>query len=805
MTYSSASLVLATDLDGTFLAGDTEQRQQLYSLVDRHPGIRLIWVTGRALEAVMPLLSDPSLPRPDFLVCDVGATVVDGRNLQPVQPLQSRIEERWPGERRVADAMRGFKGLRRQDVPQERRCSYYCDPQVLSRHRSAIEAAARELGCDVLYSADHYLDILPPRTDKGRTLIALARQLKMSRETLLVAGDTLNDLSMYEAGFRGVCVGGSEKALLEATAARKQVLHAREPGCGGILEAVDHFGLVDRDDPHRRTEPRSKAGKARLVMVYHRLPFEEVMRDGRVQFQPPHSPNGIIPSLLSFFAGKGPGSKAPAGHTSTTAAGGEAGSWIAWSTEDRRQGAFETHVAVDPDLYPNLTAVRVPLSKTDVDAFYRRFSKEAFWPTLHTFWERARFREDDWKVFLRVNRLFAEAAAAEAAHGATVWLHDYNLWMAPARLRELRPDLRIAFFHHTYFPSADTFNVVPWRREILGSLLSCDYIGFHIPRQVENFVDVVRGAMPTEVLQREGCAPRFLTYGCAVGLDRMTTRLRVQDRVVGLGAHPVGTDLDRIRRTLTRPAVRTSIETLRREIAPRKLVLSIERLDYTKGTLEKIHAFERLLEADPELHGKVTLVAICVPAAREMTVYRQLQTSIEQAVGRINGRFARLDWTPVRFFARSLSFDDVVAHYAAADVMWITPLRDGLNLVSKEFIATQGIEGGRGVLVLSEFAGAAAELKGALLTNPHDPADLTATLAQALAMDSVESEDRLRQLFGIVEEFDVDRWGRDFLAAARASAEHPDTTEGAGYAGAVAPRDAISPPAGAPPGRISGN
>jgi glucosylglycerol-phosphate synthase len=312
--------------------------------------------------------------------------------------------------------------------------------------------------------------------------------------------------------------------------------------------------------------------------------------------------------------------------------------------------------------------------------------------------------------------------------------------------------------------------VVPWRREILGSLLSCDYIGFHIPRQVENFVDVVRGAMPTEVLERASCAPRFLTYGCAVGLDTMSTRLRVGDREVGLGAHPVGTDLDRIRRVLSQAAVRSSLEKLRREISPRKLVLAIERLDYTKGTLEKLDAFERLIEAQPHLQGKVTLVVICVPAAKEMTIYRQLQIQIEQAVGRINGRHSRLDWTPVRFFARPLPFEEVVAHYAAADVMWITPLRDGLNLVSKEFVATQGIEGGRGVLVLSEFAGAAAELKGALLTNPHDPADLAAVLAQALVMDPDEAEGRMRQLFGIVEEFDVDRWGRDFLAAVRGEA-----------------------------------
>lgn len=746
-TPQPATFILATDLDGTFLAGDPGHRQSLYRLVARHPGIALVWITGRGLEAVMPLLSDPSLPRPDYLVCDVGATVVDGRSLQPLQPLQSHIDARWPGERPVAEAMRAFPALLRQDVPQERRCSYFCEPLALAPQREAINAAARELGCAVLYSADRYLDILPPRTDKGLTLQALARQLGLADNDILVAGDTLNDLSMYAAGFKGVCVGDSEPALLEATRGMDTVLHATASGCGGILEAIEHFGMLEHDDPHRIETPAVSTGNASLVMVYHRLPYEEFIEDGELKRRRPTSPNGIIPSLLSFFGG------------------GQDGSWLAWSIDDPKRGAFQTHTPVDAVQYPHLTAVRVPLSKAEVDAFYKRFSKEAFWPMLHTFWERARFREEDWKVFLRVNRRFAEAAAAEAAPGATVWLHDYNLWMVPGRLRELRPDLKIAFFHHTHFPSADVFNVVPWRREILGSLLSCDYIGFHVPRQVENFVDVVRGAMPAEVLARESCAPRFLTYGCAVGMDTMATRIRVGDREVGLGAHPVGTDVARIRSLLATPAVRNGIEKLRREISPRKLVLSIERLDYTKGTLEKLGAFERLLEAQPQLQGKVTLVVVCVPAAKEMTVYQKLQTQIEQAVGRINGLYSRLDWTPVRFFARPLPFEEVVAHYAAADVMWITPLRDGLNLVAKEFVAAQGIQGGRGVLVLSEFAGAAAELKGALLTNPHDPADLTAALQQALAMDQDEAEGRLRQLYGIVEEYDVERWGRDFLSA----------------------------------------
>ncbi|MCW5572493.1 MAG: glucosylglycerol-phosphate synthase [Steroidobacteraceae bacterium] len=747
----SSRLVLATDLDGTFLAGEPGQRQSLYRLVDQHPQIRLIWITGRALEAVMPLLADPALPRPDFLVCDVGATVLDGQSLQPVQPLQSRIAARWPGERPVAEAMNAFPGLRRQEVPQERRCSYYYDPEDFAGQREQIEQAARDLGCDALYSAARYLDILPPRTNKGRTLSELVRLLKLPRAGVLVAGDTLNDLSMYEAGFRGVCVGGSEPALLEATAGRDGVLHARDPGCGGILEAIEHFGLLPHDDPHRPATEPPRRGKSELVMVYHRLPYEEVQEGEEIRLRPPRSPNGIIPSLLGFFGG------------------GRAGSWVAWSIDEGQRKRLPTRFAIDPERFPNLTAVRVPLTRAEVDTYYKRFSKEAFWPMLHTFWERARFRDDDWQTFQRVNRRFAEVVAADAAAGATVWLHDYNLWMVPGRLRELRPDVRIAFFHHTYFPSTDVFNVVPWRREILGSLLCCDYIGFHIPRQVENFVDVVRGAMPTEILARENCAPRFLTYGCAVGLDRMTTRLRAGHRQVGLGAHPVGTDLARIRRTLAQPEVRTGIDKLRREIHPRKLVLSVERLDYTKGTLEKLRAFEHLLESRPELHGQVTLVAICVPAAREMTVYRQLQVQIEQAVGRINGHHARLDWTPVRFFARPLPFEEIVAHYAAADVMWITPLRDGLNLVAKEFVATQGIEGGHGVLVLSEFAGAGAELKGALLTNPHDQADLGTTLARALAMDRIEAADRLRQLYAIVEEFDVDRWGRDFLDAVQRS------------------------------------
>lgn len=737
-------MLLATDLDGTFLAGDPEDRLSLYQTIAAHPEIQLAYVTGRSLEAVLPLLADPTLPQPDFIIADVGATFVHGDTLQPIQQLQSQVDACWPGENQVAQALEGF-GLERQDVPQARRCSYFCTPEQAAD--PALAQVAETLGCDLLYSADRYLDFLPKGINKGTSLKALVDWLEIDDDQVLACGDTLNDLNMLDGTYKGVCVGHSEPKLLKATEHQSWILQADRPGCGGILQAFVHFGFLGEHGIAAEKRSATKPGRAELVMVYHRLPYEEYRgADGKVQRRRPTSPNGIIPTLMSFFGDSRPGS------------------WVAWAVDEEGDETFETHTTVDAERYPKLTAVRVALSKREVDIFYKRFSKEAFWPTLHTFWERARFEEDDWQVFLRVNRAFAERTAKEAAEGAVVWLHDYNLWMVPVYLRELRPDLRIAFFHHTYFPSADVFNVLPWRRQIIGSLLQCDYIGFHIPRQVENFVDVARGVTPLQIVSRQNCAPRFVTYGCAVGLERMTTAVDTGSRVVKLGAHPVGLDIDRVRNALVQEKTREQMAHLREELRGIKLVLSVERLDYTKGILEKLQAYERLLADNPELHKKITLVSICVPAAREMTIYDELQAQIEQAVGRINGRFARIGWTPVQFFFRSFPFDEVVAWYAMADVMWITPLRDGLNLVAKEFVATQGLTDGQGVLALSEFAGAAAELKGALLTNPHDTADLAQTCYLALNMPKAEARARLRELFDIVSYNDIRRWGDEFLA-----------------------------------------
>ena len=296
-------------------------------------------------------------------------------------------------------------------------------------------------------------------------------------------------------------------------------------------------------------------------------------------------------------------------------------------------------------------------------------------------------------------------------------------------------------------------------------------MGFQIPRFAENFVEVVRSHAPTLVLKRTKCAPRFVSYGSALGIDEMCTSLQVNDRTVGVGAHPVGIDTERVREILRRPESIEAVERVRTELRGRKCVVSVERLDYVKGQLEKLDAFERLLEDHPELHGKVELVNIVTPAAPGIRIYRSVREDVDRAVGRINGRFGRLDWAPVRYFFRAVPFEDVLAYLANADVAWIAPLRDGLNLVAKEFVAAQTEVEKTGMLLLSEYAGAAVELHGALLTNPYHAAQMKNDLHRALTMDATERAERMRRLSEIVLHHDVRRWGEGFLDAVARSTE----------------------------------
>jgi glucosylglycerol-phosphate synthase len=525
------------------------------------------------------------------------------------------------------------------------------------------------------------------------------------------------------------------------------VYHAGKTGCGGILESIEYFDEFRSYFPKEQIEKAAAtSGENQLLMVYHRLPYELQEINGRQEHIPPRSPNGIIPSLLGFFRG------------------GRTGTWIAWEEVEKKKEVLR-NVYVDEKKYPNLMVSRIPLSRKDVDTFYRVFSKEAFWPTIFSFIDRATFNHAHWDHFVKINRLFAEKTAAEADHKAFVWIHDYNLWMVPGILRQLRPDLTIAFFHHTSFPPADIFNIIPWRGEIIGSLLQCDYIGFHIPRYVENFIDVVKSQIPIKIIDETNCTERFLSYSCPLGVEKMTRTIGIDKRRIKLGAHPVGVNVDYIKEVYSQPGTQKLIEEIRGQFGKtKKVILSVERLDYVKGPLEKILAFKDFLDQYPEFHGKVELINICTPPSKGMKVYEKIQQELEQAIGKINGKYSTIGWTPIHFFFRAIPFEQLIAYYSVADIAWITPLRDGLNLVAKEYVATQGLKKEEsGVLLLSEFAGASVELKYALLTNPYDRKSLKEGLLQALTMDLSERQLRMKRLFESVKYFNIDFWGEEFL------------------------------------------
>lgn len=480
--------------------------------------------------------------------------------------------------------------------------------------------------------------------------------------------------------------------------------------------------------------------KSSLVIVYHRQPSEEVLVDGKIVYRTHKSPNGIVPTLKSFFNRLDPG----------------AGAWVAWKIYDPKKGVdFERVVHVE-DPRGGYTVSRLPLTAEQVESFYHITSKEALWPILHSFPRLYQYENVDWETFRTVNRKFAEAAAEQVEDDGLVWVHDYNLWLVPAYLRALKPNVRIAFFHHTPFPAADVFNILPWRREIVDSLLQCDLVGFHIPRYAKNFADVARSLSGAKI---EGWAPvekGLSAEGMALSEPEVPVSLRTPERSVRLGVAPVGANPELIESILATPESHALQAQLLGELGGRKLLMTVGRTDYTKGMIECMLAFERLLERRPELIDKVKMLVTSVRAASAMSIYEDTQRDIEATVGRINGRFSKLDWTPVVLFGAAIPFERLVAHYRIADVCVTTPLRDGLNLVAKEFVASK--QGAEGVLVLSEFAGCAVELTDAVLTNPYSNRSMDAAIDAALDMPADEARARMQAMDKVVRHFDLAHW-----------------------------------------------
>lgn len=477
---------------------------------------------------------------------------------------------------------------------------------------------------------------------------------------------------------------------------------------------------------------------SQLVIVYHRQPYEEVEENGKIVFKENKSPNGIVPTLKSYF-GKV-----------------DRGAWIAWKlAEDPENPDFAQKVEIS-DAYGDYSVSRLPLSAEQVREFYHVTSKEAFWPILHDFKERYNYDPVDWENFREVNKQFAKAAAEEADEGALVWVHDYNLWLVPGYLRELRPDVRIAFFHHTPFPSADTFNALPWRKEIVNSLLACDDVGFHIPRYAANFVSVAGSLFDVEVSKMQAVPDKWISEGSALTERKVPQSVRYEGRDVGISVTPVGVDVGYIDTHARSETTQQKAKQIQDDMGDTQLLLSVGRTDYTKGGVQQLESFERILEANPHLRGKVRLMHVSVSANRNMTAYEKVQNDLEQTAGRINGRFGTLDWQPIALISRAVPFVDLIAYYRAADVAWITPLADGMNLVCKEYIASR-IDGD-GVLVLSEFAGAAVELDDAIRTNPYSHKNMDLAIIQGLEMQEPERRDRMKRLRQAVLDNDVKHW-----------------------------------------------
>jgi len=480
--------------------------------------------------------------------------------------------------------------------------------------------------------------------------------------------------------------------------------------------------------------------KSSLVIVYHRQPNEEVVIDGRVVYRTHRSPNGIVPTLKSFFHRLPP----------------EAGAWVAWKTYDPEKGAdFDRVIHVD-DPNGGYVVSRLPLTAEQVESFYHVTSKEALWPILHSFPRLFQYDNVDWKVFQEVNRLFAEAAAEQVEDDGLVWVHDYNLWLVPAYLRRIKPNVRIAFFHHTPFPGPDVFNVLPWRREIVDSLLDCDLVGFHIPRYAKNFADVARALNRAEVEATEPVEEGLSPTGTALSEPNVPTAILTDKRSVHISVAPVGTNPDLVQSYVSSDESQVLQRQLLDELGRRRLLITVGRTDYTKGMVECLYAFERLLERRPELIGEIKMLVTSVRAASTMKVYEETQKEIEALVGRINGRFSKLDWTPVVLFSNAIPFERLVAYFRIADVCLTTPLRDGLNLVAKEYVAAK--QGLPGALILSEFAGCAVELPQAVLTNPYSNLAMDRALDEAIDMPADEARARMAEMNKVVRHYDLERW-----------------------------------------------
>lgn len=458
--------------------------------------------------------------------------------------------------------------------------------------------------------------------------------------------------------------------------------------------------------------------RSSFVVVANRLPVDEVITEtGRAWRR---SPGGLVTAL----------------HPVLTE---HRGSWVGWSGGI----AADSAEPLEPFELDDLRLHPVGLSSDDVERYYEGFSNGSLWPLYHDAVETPVYRRKWWDAYLRVNQRFADATARLAADGATVWVQDYQLQLVPAMLRAARPDLRIGFFLHIPFPPVELFMQLPRRVEILRGLLGADLVGFQRPLAAQNFLRLTRHLL--------GLRP----HGNVVESD---------GREIRADAFPISIDVAEIEQLASTPAVRERAEQIREELGrPKTLILGVDRLDYTKGIDKRIKAFRELLSEGRLAVPDTVMVQVATPSRERVEQYQSLRIDVEREVGRINGDYGRVGVPAVHYLHQSYSRSELVALFCATDVMMVTPLRDGMNLVAKEYVAARVDLGG--ALVLSEFAGAAGDLRQAFLVNPYDLDGMKDTLLRAIDVDAPDAARRMRAMRRHLRSHDVSQWAGSFLDA----------------------------------------
>jgi trehalose 6-phosphate synthase/phosphatase len=459
----------------------------------------------------------------------------------------------------------------------------------------------------------------------------------------------------------------------------------------------------------------------RLILVTNREPFQFIERDGTCSLE--RTTGGLVAALE------------PAMQKNK-------GIWISG------KGAGTGREGLEQSQTP-YQWVSVDYPQKFHDGYYLGFSNRVLWPIFHSMiGNQMRFLRNEWHDYQKVNLEFAQKAQSQSQKGDLIWVHDYQLCLVPGLLREqgLPSGARVGFFLHIPFPAYDLFRTLPWGAQILRGLLGANLVGFHIDEYCQHFFDCVEATLGLEC-------------------DRDNGIVHFEGRQVHVKAIPIGIDAGAVYQLIDGESTKKRAQLLREQLETEQLIVGVDRLDYTKGIYKRLRAFETLLEQHPGYRGKVSMIQVAVPTRTEIAQYKELRDEIEGLVGHINGIYARPGWTPITYMCRSLPFDELVALYLAGNIGLVTPLRDGMNLVAKEFVAAH--KNSPGVLILSELAGAAHELSDALLVNPYDVDGIADAIDKALRMPPEEQTRRMNLLNAQVSEHDVHAWVNAFLSHAR--------------------------------------